>query len=317
MKSFFTFSKGEQRGIFVLLGIIIIIICLNFLITRPSDAPSSSHHIEAWETEVIAFEEQQKIMDHYKDSLRTAQKAQREAHFKNYYSYSFPDEIPQRIPPEYFFFDPNTASITDFTKLGFSQKQAEAIERYRNKGAIFKEKSDFSKVFVVSEEMFSILEPWIVISTTDTTTMISSTVPEKSFLLFELNSCDTAQLRLLKGIGSVLAQKIVHYRTKLGGYYSIDQLSEINGIQQEVLKDISQHLTVDATLIKKIDLNMATFKQLLQHPYFEYHIVKNIFSYKDKNGNFKSEEQLKDIPLMYEELFNKIRPYITVKQHLI
>lgn len=316
MKAFFNFSKGEQRGIIVLLLTIAALIVLNFLKIRPSSKPAPASEVVAWEQDVIEYEQQRKILAAQYDSIRAAQKADREARYKNFYAYSFPDENPKRQLPEYFFFDPNTVTISELTKLGFSQKQAEVIDRYRKRGTIFKEKADFAKVFVVSEELYEHLEPWIIIAETNddsTTTKSIAATAATPFILLELNSCDTAQLRQLKGIGAVLSKKIVDHRTKLGGYYSIDQISDINGIQQEVMADILQHLTVDATSVKKIDLNKATFKQLLQHPYFEYHIVKNIFDFKDKNGMFQSVEQLKEIPLMYEDLYNKIQPYLTVK----
>ncbi|MDD4848960.1 MAG: helix-hairpin-helix domain-containing protein [Bacteroidales bacterium] len=316
MKTFFNFSKGEQRGIILLLVVIVVILGLNFWISQPDTSATSTNNIVAWEQEVQDFENQKKIMSALNDSIRNAQKAERELRFHNYSTYLFPDEKKPQKQPEYFFFDPNTVTISELVELGFSQKQAEVIDRYRSRGAIFKAKSDFAKVFVVSEEMFSILEPWIIIDSTKRSalpTTTQSTASTPIFIILEINSCDTAQLKKLKGIGNVLSQKIVDYRQKLGGFYSVEQLKDIIGITPELFTEISPHLTVDATTIKKIDLNNSTFKQLLQHPYFEYHIVKNIFTYKDKNGTFQTIEQLKEMPLMYEDLYNKLVPYLTIR----
>lgn len=321
MKRFFNFSKGEQRGIVVLLLLIVVVILLNFFIKSRPEKPANSKDVIAWEREVAEFEQYKKEQSIRYDSIRAAQKAAREAQFQSYQnrsSYHFPDDKIKKPEPDYFFFDPNTATIDEFVRLGFSKKQAEIIERYRNRGAKFKEKSDFEKVFVVSEEMFAELEPWIIIAKTenppDSSQMQTESAQTSQFLIIELNSCDTSQLKKLKGIGNVLSQKIVDYRVKLGGYYSVEQLMDINGIDQTVFTQIEQHLTVDVTYLKKMDINKVTFKQLLQHPYFEYHIVKNIFNYKDKHGNFQLLEQMKEIPLIYEDLYNKILPYLYIRK---
>lgn len=311
MKTFFNFTKGEQRGIVILLLLIVVILSLNIFISNRPEPPIDSKNVTIWEQEVKEFEQnRQKIYFQY-DSI---QKAQQSAAFQNRYSNEAFSYNKPKPTPQYFFFDPNTATLDDFKRLGFSQKQAEAIERYRNRGVVFKEKEDFSKMFVVSEELFSKLEPWIVIQIVpEPENSAPTTQPvQTDFLMLELNSCDTIQLKKLKGIGSVLSQKIINYRSKLGGYYSLHQLLEINGINQNLLDEISPHLTIDITTIKKINLNKVSFKQLLQHPYFEYHIVKNIFNYKDKNGAFYSVEQLKEVPLVYEDLYNKLYPYIFI-----
>ena len=55
--------------------------------------------------------------------------------------------VPRRV--ESFRFNPNTASLDDFKRLGFSEKQAQSILNYREKGGKFRRKSDFAKSFVV------------------------------------------------------------------------------------------------------------------------------------------------------------------------
>ena len=73
-------------------------------------------------------------------------------------------------------------------------------------------------------------------------------------------------------------------------------------------------VTIDQLLVKKIDLNAVAFKELLRHPYFEYYLVKAIFNFKDEIKAFDSVGQLQSIPVMYEELYEKIAPYLEVKE---
>ncbi len=110
---------------------------------------------------------------------------------------------------ENFRFNPNTVSISDLQRLGFSEKQAQSIDNYRKKGGKFSRKTDFAKSFVVSDSVYQRLEPFIDIP------------------LIDLNSADTTALKTLPGIGSYFARKIVEYREELGGYSSKEQLLDI------------------------------------------------------------------------------------------
>ncbi|MCM2414141.1 ComEA family DNA-binding protein [Streptomyces sp. RKAG290] len=53
-----------------------------------------------------------------------------------------------------------------------------------------------------------------------------------------LNSATTEQLDTLPGVGPVLAQHIVDYRTQHGGFRSVDELREVNGIGDRRFADL-------------------------------------------------------------------------------
>ena len=56
---------------------------------------------------------------------------------------------------ESFRFNPNTVSVEDLQRLGFSEKQAQAIDHYRKKGGRFRRKADFAKTYVVADSVFA------------------------------------------------------------------------------------------------------------------------------------------------------------------
>ena len=68
---------------------------------------------------------------------------------------------------ESFPFDPNTVSVEDLCRLGFSLKQAPSIDNYRRKGGRFRRKSDFAKSYVVSDSIYRRLEPYVDIPLVD------------------------------------------------------------------------------------------------------------------------------------------------------
>ena len=138
-------------------------------------------------------------------------------------------EVREKAAPrkvENFRFNPNTASVEDLQRLGFSRKQAQVIENYRLKGGRFARKKDFAKSFVVADSVYARLEPYIDIP------------------LIDLNRADSAQLLALPGIGPYFAGKIVRYRQKIKGYTSVDQLLEIYRFDQEKLDGIRDLVTV-------------------------------------------------------------------------
>ena len=124
---------------------------------------------------------------------------------------------------ESFRFNPNTVSVEDLIRLGFSEKQAQAIDNYRQKGGRFRRKSDFAKSFVVADSVYRRLEPYINIPRLD------------------LNAADSTALDGLPGIGPYYAARIVSYRAELGGYSYPEQLMDIYRFDQEKydgLKDL-------------------------------------------------------------------------------
>lgn len=127
----------------------------------------------------------------------------------------------------------------------------------------------------------------------------------------ELNSADTADLQRLWGIGPVYAARIVRYRNLLGGFVDIQQLREVYGLADSVFRRIAPQLSVDTSRIRRLDLNTASYGQLLRHPYLDKHQVAAILRLREKQGAFLSTDDLHRIPIIEQETFNKIIPYLT------
>jgi len=63
-------------------------------------------------------------------------------------------------------------------------------------------------------------------------------------LALNLNTATPKQLEALPGIGPVLANRIVEFRQKKGGYKRIEELLAIPGVSEKKWKVLRQYLTV-------------------------------------------------------------------------
>jgi competence protein ComEA len=60
----------------------------------------------------------------------------------------------------------------------------------------------------------------------------------------DLNSATAAQLETLPGVGPVLAQRIVDWRTEHGRFTSVDELQEVSGVGEKKFESLKPHVRV-------------------------------------------------------------------------
>ncbi|MFQ5864695.1 MAG: ComEA family DNA-binding protein [bacterium] len=65
----------------------------------------------------------------------------------------------------------------------------------------------------------------------------------KKFLI-NINKANEEELQNLPRIGPVLAERIVTYRQKKGGFHSLEELREVKGIGKATLKKIEPYITL-------------------------------------------------------------------------
>lgn len=129
----------------------------------------------------------------------------------------------------------------------------------------------------------------------------------------ELNKADTVELKTLRGVGSYYAKNITKFRDQLGGFYDINQLLEVYGVEAEVLENNKDFIIVDTALIKKININTTTVEELKKHPYIKWRIANSIVLYRANHGKYKSVKNIQNSDLVNDELYRKIVRYLTVE----
>jgi competence ComEA-like helix-hairpin-helix protein len=215
-----------------------------------------------------------------------------------------------------FVFDPNTVSRGQLLKLGFTEKKAITFIKFRDRGFVFKEKKDLKKVYGISDQLFERLEPYILIETKAAQQATMGIVDKgnekrqpskKTIAIVELNAADSLALEKLNGIGPAYAKRILKYRSMLGGFVSVQQLKEVYGLNEELFQKIKDFVSVDTSMVIKINLNKDDFKTINKHPYLSYEITKTICNQRRKSPITPTVLQ----ELMLDEiLFQKLRPYL-------
>jgi competence ComEA-like helix-hairpin-helix protein len=123
---------------------------------------------------------------------------------------------------------------------------------------------------------------------------------------------DTTAFIALPGIGSKLASRIISFRDKLGGFYSVEQVGEVYGLQDSTFQKIRKWLKLENASVKKININTATAEELKSHPYIRWNLAKLIIAYRNEHGAFGKTGDLKNITEVTEEVFEKMNHYLTV-----
>lgn len=223
---------------------------------------------------------------------------------------------------ELFPFDPNTADSTQLLRLGLRPWQVRNIYNYRAKGGIYHKPSDFARLYGLTRKQYLAMEPYIRISDDyrpasemfekhdEMVRNERDTVmyPHKiqTFERISLNAADTGVLKKVPNIGSYFARQIVNYRNRLGGFYSLQQLLEIEDFPEESLK----YMSIPDGDIKKINLNQLTLNQLKRHPYINFYMAREIVDYRRLKGPLHSLNDLRLLKDFSADVIKRLEPYV-------
>jgi len=298
IKEYLNLSKTEKAGIWLLLTILLVVILLSVFL-RPGSA-AQKQDFSAYEKQILAWEKSvnnsEHSYQHYENDLDDPQQS----------------IARSKITP--FEFNPNELDAQGWKKLGLTDKQVKSIMNYRQKGGEFRTKSDVEKMYSISAEEYNLLEPYILLPETATkSSSYTSEKKQKEVVHVELNSADSTQLKTVNGIGPTFARRIIAYRSKLHGFFSVEQLKEVKGIDEEKYQQIAPYVFVNPYQVRKININTVSFDELKQHPYFGYNIALSLINYRKQHGAYAALADIKKSALITEEVYQKISPYLTIQ----
>jgi len=296
LNNYFGFTKREYNGLLALMVFLLVISVLPYVYTTFWIKPAQ-----------VSNEEQAAIQ---KLILVNQQEPNYYAKMRNQVEDSEANPITTL-----FKFDPNVIDIEDWQKLGLSVKQAQSIVNYRNKGGKFYKPEDLKKMYTISSKKFEQLSPYITIENTNTKYVKQEYAKQapyvkKELVIVEINSADTLQLDEIKGVGAAFARRIAKYRDKLGGFYKKEQLLEVYGLDSIKFNEIKDQIKIDATNLKRININTAEFDDLKNHPYLKYKQINAIIQYRKQHGKYNDVADLKKVAILTPQIIQTIAPYL-------
>ena len=153
------------------------------------------------------------------------------------------------------------------------------------------------------------LRPYIIFPKRDTIATIYNE-REKISSPININTADSATLRRVRGIGAKSVGDIMRYRELLGGYYSVEQISELDVVTDENFRIISQQIYADSVDIKKISINFASPKVLEVHPYLSNRMLRRIINKRELKGGWSTIQEMIDDDIFTEEEAARVAPYL-------
>ncbi len=280
VKDFFHYSRGERKGAVVLL--ILIAVLLSWYFVRGLFVQSSVTDFSKYHEDIEAFQ-----------------------------NYGF-DESNEKVDSiQYFSFNPNEIGVEEWMQLGFSEKQATSIEKYKNAGAVFKVKSDMKKLFMVDEKKYQVLEPFIDLPEKVATSHDYNYVKEKSNSTFVV-VLKTSKVPIYDGFQGVDS---LYYTKRNQEYWycilpfeteddaaeykeekdflqaEIQEVNSLKGfypIKQKEQKVYEKELVV-------VDINTADTLEFSKIPGIGFGYAKRFIKYRNQLGGYVSIEQMKEI----------------------
>ncbi|WP_347157723.1 ComEA family DNA-binding protein [Pontibacter chitinilyticus] len=312
IRRYFGFSQGEVNGFLWLIGIMVLLTAAPFLLNTfytPAHPFSSSTDQQTLDSLVAQLEASQPEPDRDK--------------------YSTYKKVPTvALHP----FNPNKLTAAEWQGFGIPRFLAQRILNYRRKVGDFTYKAELGKIYDFPDSTFRRLYPYIQLpeerpdkygkreayaGKQPTPYPRNNTLfpPREKFILapFNINAADTTQLKQIRGIGSKLSARIVKYRAGLGGFYSMAQLKEVYGLPPEIVDSLQKYTFVPDTYTPpQLNINTATADELKLHPYISSNVARALVAYREQHGLFEKLEDLQKIKLVKPELYDKLKPYLTL-----
>lgn len=233
-KEYFSFTKRERYGVFILLLIMAVFIVLPFFWQKKFSKPVIDEDLQK---QLITLE---KALTDSSTETGGGDFTIQEAASPN-----------SAAVHELFKFDPNTLDEGGFRKLGLPERNIRTIINYRSKGGSFKTAEDIRKIYGLNKADADRLIPYIQIAgganeftknNSDNNNTPPVHAPVKKI---DINTATQEEWEALPGIGEVLAGRIIKFRYVSGGFTSVYDVKKTYGLSDSVFNAIFPYLTIE------------------------------------------------------------------------
>lgn len=228
-------------------------------------------------------------------------------------------------------FNPDLLSQNDWEMMGFTEKQASAILKYKQYlGGSFVSKEKLKDCFIINDENYQKMAPFLILPEKTPENYRSfaknlKTEKQIHYSNFDPNILDFEGWKNL-GFSEKQATVIVNYRDKnlKGSFKTIDDIKNCFVISADKFEELKPFIKINSTTItknnadkkpenlqqektdfSKIDLNSISFKQLLEFGLDEKS-AGSMIGFRKKLGGFMTKEQILDTYNIDKELVQKL-----------
>ena len=273
IKEFFDFNKNQRKGLLAFFVLILALQMVYFGISYKDNFIAENPEKAEWLSNQVWI-----------DSLKKIEK------------------------PSYQMYPFNPNFITDFKgyQLGMSVEEIDRLHEFRKTNKYVNSANEFQQVTQVSDSLLAEISPyfkfpeWVTNPKSNNTYQKFEKQQEK-IIVKDLNVATQEDLMKIRGIGEKLSERILKYKSIVGAFVSMEQLSEVYGLSPEVIDELEKYFIIsDKSEIIKIKINELSIKELGAFPYFKYPISKEIVTYRSMNGKINNSDDLakiKDFPV--------------------
>lgn len=289
LRSHFVFSKSQQNGIFLLVILIVLLQLIYFFV----DFNASNELSQEDSVRITGFQKQI-------DSLKQVAVAK--------------DTL--RVYP----FNPNL--ITDYKgySLGMSLEEIDRLHEFRKTNKWVNSSKEFQAITLISDSLLNKIAPyfkfpdWVEKSNSGINKKGNNSLKPLGLNIRDLNAATFDDLIKVRGIGEVLASRIIKFRSKIGGFLSDIQLKDIYGLNLEARKELLNNYSVlTKPEVTVFNINKASILEIASVPYLDYELAREIVDYRTLHERITTFEELAKIKAFPSEKIDRIALYLTLE----
>ena len=288
-KSHFWYTKNQRNGILLLL---IIIIFLQLIL-----------HFKNFDSQQLVDLSLPKITFYNKQLDSLKKKSSKKKKFKIY--------------P----FNPNYISDYKGYQLGMNVDEIDRLLAHREQRLYVNSAKEFQTITKISDSLLQKISPffkfpeWVQKKNNNKNNqqryIPNSRINVSEITTVDINKATLKDFTAIEGVDEYISERIIKYRSKLQGFSFKEQLFEVWGLDELIANKILSTFSIkNKPIIKKVNINTASFKEVLSNPYIDYELCIQIFDYKDEVAELQSISEIKNIEGFPIKKYNRIVLYL-------
>lgn len=288
-KSHFWYTKNQRNGILFLL---IIIIFLQLIL-----------YFKNFDSQQLVDLSQPKITFYKKQLDSLKKKSSKKKKFKIY--------------P----FNPNYISDYKGYQLGMNVDEIDRLLAHREQRLYVNSAKEFQTITKISDSLLQKISPffkfpeWVQKKNNNKNNqqryIPNSRINVSEITTVDINKATLKDFTAIEGVDEYISERIIKYRSKLQGFSFKEQLFEVWGLDELMANKILSTFSIkNKPIIKKVNINTASFKEVLSNPYIDYELCIQIFDYKDEVAELQSISEIKNIEGFPIKKYNRIVLYL-------